>query len=627
MRALILGLRPLVFLAALAAAVTAPDLPALVPLHTPGGNTLALATLALLALVLAWGAAALGRRRQALAPAAARLGRRRGLLALGALLWLFARVHPVHLEHITRTELYRVAASLLAPAAGLVLTVVAAARLRGVARRWSPAWVRKPAAAAAAAFLLAAFLSATVLERAPHIPDEVAYLFDARSLAAGRRIAAPPPVPAAFPPPEWIEVTPAGAHGIFPPGWPLLLALGCRAGAAWLVNPLVGAAAVGAVAVLARLAGAGAGTAWLAALSPFVLFLSASFMAHPAALLWTAVGLAAYLGLAAGTAPPRPRALALAVAAALLLLTRPIEAAAVVAAIAADALLARPGRGRGLIALAAGLAAGGALLALDHTRLTGSPLVPPVTRYFDTHVHPGANRLGFGPDIGLAWDGSPPGHSPLEALWNLCLNLEQLDRHLLGWPAGSLLLALVHLLGGRRTRGERLLLLHAAAVLVLYGLYWYHGVAFGPRFLAALVPGLAVFTARGAEEAEEWLRGRGLGEGWVPAAVGFSIAAGLALYVPVKAVAEYRGLRGMDGDLLRQVEALPPPALALIDGPRWPDYAGVYFLNAPDFRGPRVVAWRGSGPDGEKTLLAAYPERSACILRRGSAVRRQGGGP
>jgi hypothetical protein len=81
MRALTLGLRTLVFLVALAAAVTAPDLPALVPFHTPGGSTLALAALALLASTLAWGAAF---GRLARAPAAAGLGCRRGLIAIGA---------------------------------------------------------------------------------------------------------------------------------------------------------------------------------------------------------------------------------------------------------------------------------------------------------------------------------------------------------------------------------------------------------------------------------------------------------------------------------------------------------------------------------------------------------------
>jgi hypothetical protein len=278
-------------------------------------------------------------------------------------------------------------------------------------------------------------------------------------------------------------------------------------------------------------------------------------MAHPAAIRWTAVALAACSGLAGGSggsATRRSRALVLALAAALLLLTRPIEAAALGAAVAAEALIARP-RGRlGLIALAAGLAAGGALLALDHARLTGSPLVPPATRYFDTHVHPGANRLGFGPDIGLTWDGSPPGHSPLEALWNLRLNLEQLGRHLLGWPAGSLAWSTCW----RRGRAARLL----PACRCCPHPLWILATGW-PSGRASAAPCPASPPCGAGPAVEDAARAR-LGEGWCRRRWG-SRSRWIALIF--RAGGRIPGL-GMDGHLLRQASATPS-ALALIGSP------------------------------------------------------------
>jgi len=610
------------FLIALVAAVAAPDLPELVPFKTVPGRSLALVTLGILIFAIAWGTWQGWRRRAALQPLARLMTRRRRLVAAGLGIWLFAAIHPVHLDRLTGTEIYRVIASILAPLAGLVLTVAATGRLANIARPRS--WPRA-GIAAVVALAGAALIGVFVLERAPHIPDEIAYLFDARSLAAGHRVATPPPVPAAFPAPEWIELETDRAYGVFPPGWPLVLALGFLAGAPWLVNPLI---ACGLVLLVSRLAvrnsDAGASTsraaAWLLATSPFVLFMGGSFMAHPAAMMWTALALVSYLGYVEGR--PLTGAVALPVASALLLLTRPIDAAALLLAIAADALMRGAGarRRRGLMLMGAGLAAAGVITLLDNARLTGSALEPPVSRYFDTHYHPGANRLGFGADVGLTWDFSPPGHTPLEALWNLSLNLEHLNRHLFGWPSGSHVLALFFLLGVRKTRGEKLLLLHAAATLLLYSFYWYHGVAFGPRFLSTLAPGLIVFTWRGAAEVGSWLAGQGFAaeetaRRWLGAAIAFSIAIALAIYVPVKAMAEYRGLRGTDGALLRAVARAPVPTLILVDGPRWPDYASVYFLNSPDYRGPRVVAlYRGLELDQE--VADAYPGRVRFTMRR-----------
>jgi len=646
-------------LAALFTAVLAPDLPVVVPFSTPAGRVAAVAALALLAATAATGLATVIRHRKKLRPIAEIVKKHPRATSGAALLWLLAASHvPVG---ASGTELYRLIASLLAPLAGLVATIGAASILvpgaasRGLPSTWSSGARRfsTPLIVLAAVFATAGavLISHLAFGRAPHIQDEVAYLFDARVFAAGRRFAAPPPIPDAFPAPDWIEIEADRAYGVFPPGWPRLLALGVQARQPGLVNPIAAALSVLLAAGLAALAAprrvgtppapsgplahsttaTAMSTAWLVATSPFFLVLAASTMAHTAATLWTTCALLFYAmraGMAgedphAGLRPALTPGLVSGLAAALLLLTRPIEAVALFAAACADAALARRGAWRALSWLALGFAAGTILLGADQAAVTGSPWVPPVERYFERHFAPATNRLGFGPDVGLIWDGGTPGHSPGEALRNLGRNLESLNRHLGGWPAGSLALLLAFLCGARKTRLERLLLLHAASVVILYTLYWYHGLALGPRFLASLTPALSLFTWRGAARTGAWLESTWPGQNLaarVKAALVVSVVCGLAIYLPLKVKTEYRGLRGVDDEILHEVEAAPAPALVFVRGSRWPDLASAYFLNAPDFRGPRVVAL-SRGPALDRVVAAAYPAHGACIVERRAAVR------
>jgi hypothetical protein len=631
----------------LALVLVAPHLPTLLPMATPRGRIAAGATLVILAGGAASALRAILRARNA-APAGSR-----ARLLLGALLWVGIAIPPWQEAPSPLRAGYGLLAGILAPLAGLGWTVAAARLLlrRGTAARPAApgAGPRQATWAAAAAFGITLLLGFFVLEHAPHVPDEITYLFDARTLAAGQRFASAPPVIESFPPPDWIEVEANRAYGVFPIGWPLLLAAGVKLGAPWLVNAVLVAGLVLAMAWLARGArgsspangggGPGAATevevdppaaAWLAALSPFLLFLGASFMAHPAAMLAAGVVLAATLDLerraadpkrTAGPAIPAVPALLL-MGAASLTLIRPAEAATLALALGWDAFAERrraPARRRlALLSLSLGFVAGGLVLLADQARVTGDPFVPPVSRYFDQHFGPGSNRLGFGPDIGLAWDGSAPGHSPRESLMNLWRNLHALDRHLFGWPAGSLLLPLIGILAGRLRRAERLLARHGLLILGLYALYWYHGIAYGPRFMSALLPGLVIFTMRGAARvAAWWTRATTLPDPprLVRAALGISVAVAIAIYLPLIAWVEFRHMRGVDGTLRRMVEAVPAPALCFVSGPPWPDFASLYDLNAPDFHQLRVIAL-ARGAESDSALARLYPEHAAHSLPR-----------
>src|SRR5205823_14948057 len=93
-------------------------------------------------------------------------------------------------------------------------------------------------------FIMSASLMSGRGQRIPHVPDELAYIFEARLLASGHLAAPPPPVEAAF---QWSNPQPVAVnHGkwatIYPIGHPLALAVGIKLGAMWLVTPFLGAA-------------------------------------------------------------------------------------------------------------------------------------------------------------------------------------------------------------------------------------------------------------------------------------------------------------------------------------------------------------------------------------------------
>ena len=130
---------------------------------------------------------------------------------------------------------------------------------------------------------------------------------------------------------DWLRVDhvviDAWVRSKYPPGAPALLALGVRAGAAWLVTPLEGVAALVVVwHTTRRLLGARPALVALIALglAPLFAFNAASFYAHTATTLFLAIAFAA---VAAWTRTSRDGWLVLAGAAiGCAFLTRPIDA-------------------------------------------------------------------------------------------------------------------------------------------------------------------------------------------------------------------------------------------------------------------------------------------------------------
>lgn len=478
---------------------------------------------------------------------------------------------------------------------------------------------------AACVVLVAASLNWITYERHPHVPDEVAYLLHARYLSLGMLTMPPPPVPAAFAI-DLMQYEPSRWYSPVPPGWPAVLALGVKAGVPWLINPLLGGAAT-ILGYRLFLTMYDRRTARLATLlfasSPWMLFLSMSFMTHQLALV---LALAAILGVARARASGSSwSAFAGGLATGAVSLVRPLEGLAVAALAGLWSLGARGRRFRFApsAALVAGSVLVGAAVLPYNALLTGSARTFPIMAYTDTHFAPGANAMGFGANRGLGWSGLDPfpGHGWRDVVVNALLNGAQVNVELLGWPfSAALVVGLLFAL--RSSRVTRADWYNVAAIVVVVGLhafYWFSGGPdFGARYWYLLiVPGVAlaaraILSLDGALDEGRETR---VAESWPTAGALVLVAFALLVYVPWRAAGKYHHYRGMRADVRAlAAEHRFGDALVLVRGRRFPDYASAAVYNPVDLRGPSTIyAWDAT-PALRSQLLEAYAGRRVWIL-------------
>jgi hypothetical protein len=146
------------------------------------------------------------------------------------------------------------------------------------------------------AFGLSAVLSRSVFERLPHLEDEIAYLFQARTLAGGQLVIETPQPRLAYWQPFIVDYE-GHRFGKYSLGWPAQLALGVLLGEVWIVNACFAALTVALVYRLARALfniETGLVAAALVAFSPAAVLLNATLMGHTTALFWSVAFVYAY---------------------------------------------------------------------------------------------------------------------------------------------------------------------------------------------------------------------------------------------------------------------------------------------------------------------------------------------
>ncbi len=456
---------------------------------------------------------------------------------------------------------------------------------------------------AAAAALAAYGIGALILQHFPNSADEHAYLFQAQLFAEGR-LTAPAHPAQEFLNPFYIITHNGRVFSIFPPGWPLILALGVKTGLENWINPLLAAAAL-LVHFQAGKMLAGPRAAWLAVLfmaaSTFFLWNSASYFSHPACLLGV---LLAFWFLLLADRSGHPGWALLAGAAfswtfstreltTVLLLTGPILAAA----------YRSPRRTGFLGAFLLGALPGLALYAWYNAELTGRWFYP--ARYLLE-----SERLGFGERRITLFDYVEiQSYGPREAFQHLFRNLGRL---LLWTFPGLPLLAAWGAWKGRKDPWFRTL---AGAVVLLplgYVLYPAEGGnQYGPRFYYESLGFLSLLASRGFHRPGPenvrwplaWRAGLCMG-------ILFSGAAGImegGFYY--RQIYERRILeRLVDFHRLRH-------AVVVVGSPAGDMTQGDLIRNAPDPDKAEVVfAWDVGERNGQ--LTKAFPDRTIYFFRR-----------
>lgn len=481
-------------------------------------------------------------------------------------------------------------------------------------------WVRQlPFWCAAFSVIASGLLAYFAYERVPHIPDEVAYLFQARYFATGALTAPAPPVPAGF---EVFLITCESGRCLspFPPGWPAFLAVGVLLHAAWLVNPVLGACNVLLTFAFARELW-GLRVARLAALllsvSPWHLLMSMSFMSHTSSLLVALV--AAYAVARAHRTGRSVYCVLGGVAIGWSSLSRPLEAMVLVAILGTAALFIRGTRWRlaPVIVLGACTAMVAALNAVYNQRLTGDVRVFPVTQYMDAAFGKGMNDLGFGANRNIRLDGLDPfpGHGLRDVIVNTQIGLSQLQTELFGWGVGSLWLALL-LVVTRRARGhDHWLLAWIATVIALQSLYWYSGGPdFGARYWYTVIVPLVILSARGLLELEADAPAATSRLPWITSSALMAIAA-ITLFVPWRAIDKYHGFRTLQHgmrDLLASRDF--GRSVLLVRGNERPDYASALNFTPIDPNADAPLIYWAKDDATEVALREAYADRPVFIV-------------
>ena len=399
---------------------------------------------------------------------------------------------------------------------------------RGAAALCAPSARMWCAAVAGIAFVLSAGFSWYCFSRQPILTDEFSQLFQASVLLDGRLSARSETLSEFFNTAQTAVVN-GRWFSEFPIGGPVLLAFARIIRAEWLLGPALAALAVMTLFAWVRRSHgemAARVTTLLFALSPFVLFMSASRMNHSMAL---AAQLLALYGLSRWDAASGKSALfpAATIGAGLGALStfRPYDAALLALPIGVFQLARlRVDRSKVpslIVQVSVGLLFVGALLGVN-ALTTGNPLVFGYDVLNGPSHRPGfhANPMGrpFTPVVGLS----------LVSVYLTSLNVALLETAV---PALVFVCATLVLLA-RPTRWDFLHVGIIAVTLAGYAAYWFNGQFVGPRFLFPAVPSFLLFIARLGSAAGERFSSRAtvgrlaplllivsVGLAWVPVAM------------------------------------------------------------------------------------------------------------
>ncbi|MFN8597580.1 MAG: glycosyltransferase family 39 protein [Anaerolineae bacterium] len=470
-----------------------------------------------------------------------------------------------------------------------------------------------------AAFILAAAMAWGVQGGMPQLEDEQANLFQAKVFASGH-ITAPEPVhPEAFVIPFIVHQN-GHVFGKYPPGYPLLLAIGEVIDRGWIINALASALVVLGVYLLGRDLfnhDTGLLAAALGAISPMAFMLSGTLLAHTTAmaeLIFFAWGwvrarrvaerhpmrFAVLAGLAIGWAT----------------ITRPYTSVVIAVPFIVVTLHDLYNHPRdhwrtygALVLVALGVMV---IWPVYNFIATGSPTTNTYTLWWPY------DKVGFGPGYGLI----PSGHTWDFALLNFSYDFPDLGVTLFGWPTVlGLALSWVPIALGLawpdHDRRDWALMLLPMLLVAAHLAYWARASSlYGPRYYAEGLPFLWLLGARGLMKfgATPWPRRV------IKIALPILIAYSLVFTIEPRFLEAFDRYRAQRAHVDYIAAARLRNALVLVRASVWSDYASLAWQNAPQVERGNIIFAIDYGPNITAQLATAYPGRKVYYYDRTQSV-------
>jgi len=464
-------------------------------------------------------------------------------------------------------------------------------------------------------FLLLMYTAYFPLGHMPRSKDEAQYLFQGRLLVSGNLWAPSPPCHQAFTL-RGIKIDGDRWVPAYDPGHSLLIGIGDHFNAGWMVGPFIGALFLWLLWLLGKELYGSRITifaVFLGILSPFFIFLAASYSYHITSLCLTTVTL---LGTAKRQSGSK-WAFVTGVGLGLLVLVRPLAVVFIAPSlIYLEVSYIRDHRSIpfhrwwriGIVMFPLIL-----LYLLYNNVVTGNPFI--TGRQF---LYPQA-LFGFGERAAHVETYGTLGHSPLKGLLNVLVQVSTLSTGLYGWPLISLFPAGIAFVLKKRTAWDWAFFIVMATTATVLFFSWYSAIEHGPRHYLDTLPGLLLLSSVGLKMIHDRIKQVGTMSPDIFMTIMliglFTIT--LILYIPVR-VRDISGpWLGVDPVIRTAIdEDIDTPALVFMDYPDAPAdyYTSGFVFNDPFLRAPVLFARHMSTGDDIR-CLEQFNDRKGYHLR------------